>query len=39
MAVDLSTGTIRELFLKQMKELTLNQRMESFDMQFGDLWL
>jgi len=33
--MDLSNETIKELFYKQIKELTLNKKTESFDYQFS----
>ena len=40
--VDLSNGTIQELFYKQIREMSMKtqeDRMKSFDMQFSDLWI
>ena len=36
MAVDLSVKTIRQLFIKQVKDLTLDKQIDSIDMQFSD---
>tara|TARA_Y100000034_G_C6702871_1_gene310079 strand:+ start:538 stop:666 length:129 start_codon:yes stop_codon:yes gene_type:complete len=39
-SVDLSTGTIQDLFMKQITDLTKKTAaMESFDVQFSDRWL
>ena len=38
--VDLSTGKIKELFNKQVKDLTKKTlESESFDFQFSDRWI
>jgi len=39
MAVDLSTKTIHNIFLEQIKNLTLQKKIESFDTQFSDIWV
>ena len=36
MVVDLSTGTIRQIFMQQVKDMTLNKKIDSFDVQFSD---
>jgi len=36
---DLSTETIKDLFYKQIKRLTLRTNADLFDMQFSDRWL
>ncbi len=39
-SVDLSTGTIQELFMKQITDLTKKTaNVNSFDVQFSDRWL
>jgi len=37
--MDLSKETIKEIFYKQIRELTLRTRAESFDYQFSGKWL
>ena len=37
--MDLSNKTIKELFYKQIRNLTLKTKIESFDFQFSDRWL
>jgi hypothetical protein len=37
-SIDLSTGKIRELFNKQIREMT-KRTMDSFDYQFSDRWV
>lgn len=39
--VDLTTGTIKRLFEKQIKELTIRtaQKEQTFDFQFSERWL
>jgi putative NIF3 family GTP cyclohydrolase 1 type 2 len=37
--IDCTHKTIERLFFKQIKELTMKERMRSFERQFSDLWL
>jgi hypothetical protein len=37
--IDMNTKTIENLFYKQIRELTLKSKIESFDRQFNDVWL
>ena len=37
--MDLSKNTIKELFYRQIKDLTLSSKLNSFDFQFSDGWL
>jgi len=37
--MDLSKNTIKELFYRQIKDLTLATKVKSFDIQFSDRWL
>lgn len=37
--MDLRNETIKELFYKQIRELTLKTSIDSFDFQFSDMWL
>ena len=37
--MDLSNETIKELFYKQIKDITLRTKAESFDYQFSGRWL
>jgi len=37
--MEMSNEAIRELFYKQIRDMTLKTKMESFDMQFSDRWL
>lgn len=37
-SIDLSTGTIKELFNRQVREMT-RRTIDSFDYQFSDRWL
>jgi hypothetical protein len=39
MNMDISSKTIKELFFKQIRDLTLKSKIESFDFQFSDRWL
>jgi hypothetical protein len=36
--MDLSNETIKKLFYKQIRDLTLRSKTESFDLQFSDKW-
>jgi len=38
MGADISTGTIKELFYQQIRALTLNKKVGTFDYQFSERW-
>jgi hypothetical protein len=37
--IDLSNKTIEQLFHKQIKRLTMDSKLNSFDKQFNDFWI
>ncbi len=37
--MEMSNKAIKELFYKQIRDLTMKTKMESFDVQFSDRWL
>jgi hypothetical protein len=37
--MDMTHKTIENLFYKQIRNLTLQEKMKSFDTQFGDTWI